>query len=52
MTNPFGSSDEDSDEKKLAEQKPAPELAAQQLMAFVKQRQAHDARHRKKPKSN
>lgn len=51
MTNPFGSGDEEDEAKKLAEQKPAPELAAQQIMGFVKQRQAHDARHRPKPKS-
>lgn len=50
MTNPWGSS-EDDEAKKLADQTPAPELAAQQLQAFVQRRQARDARHAKKPKS-
>lgn len=51
MTNPFGSSEEDEDAKKLAEHKPAPELAAQQLLSFVQRHQARDARHKKKPKT-
>lgn len=50
MTNPFGSSDEDEEAKKLAEQKPQPELAMQQLLASIAKRQARDARQRKKPK--
>lgn len=50
MTNPFGSSDEDEEAKKLAEQQPQPELAMQQLLASIAKRQARDARQRKKPK--
>lgn len=46
ITNPFGSGeDKEGDMLKLP---PAPELAAQQLMGFVKRKQAHDMRHKKK----
>ena len=46
-TNPFGSG-EKSDDEKLAEQVDDPGRAAQQLMAFVKRKQAFDARQKRK----
>lgn len=46
-TNPFGSGEKTEDEK-LAEQVDDPDRAAQQLVAFVKRKQAQDARQKRK----
>lgn len=49
-TNPFGSSKEDEDDKRLAEASTDPKVGMQKLLNLVKRRQAHDARQGKKPK--
>ncbi|BBK37684.1 hypothetical protein STAQ_27620 [Allostella sp. ATCC 35155] len=47
-TSPWGSSEEDEEARKLAEQVPAPALAAEQIKAFFAQRQAMAGRHKAK----
>lgn len=48
-TNPFGSGEE-SEEEKLKNQLPNPEMAAKQLIALAQRRMRRDMRH--KPKKN
>lgn len=50
-TNPFGTgekSDDENEQEKLETQVPMPEIAARQIMDFVKKTQGHNARHKRK----
>lgn len=50
-TNPWGSGEEEkSDEERLREQTPNPELAMKQLLGAVAVRQRNDSRFKTKPK--